>query len=50
MWYCYRILIKFCLVSFDVADTFPIIDNVSGLEGASGIVKNRGTKFLPAEC
>ena len=38
------------LVSFDIADMFPSIDNVSGLEAVPEILENRETYFPPAEC
>ena len=38
------------LVSFDIINMFPSIDNVSGLEAVSKILENRETNFPPAEC
>ena len=38
------------LVSFDIGNMFPSIDNVSGLEAASEILENRGTDISPFEC
>ena len=37
-------------VSFDIANMFPSIDNVSGLEAVSEILKNRETNFPLAFC
>ena len=38
------------LVSFDVVNMFPSIDNVLGLEAASEILHNRESDFPPTEC
>ena len=38
------------LVSFDIANMFPSIHNVLGLEAVSQILENRETNFSPAEC
>ena len=38
------------LVSFDIVNMFPSIDNVSGLEAVFQIPENRETDFPPAEC
>lgn len=37
------------MVSFDVFNTFPIINIVSDLEAVSGILENKETNFPPAE-
>ena len=37
------------LVSFDIVNMFPSIDNVSGLEAVSEILENRETEFPPAD-
>ena len=38
------------LVSFDVVYMFPSIDNVSGIEAVSEILRSREANFPPAEC
>ena len=38
------------LVSFDVVNMFPSIDNVSGLEAVFGILHYRESDFPPTEC
>ena len=38
------------LVRFDIANIFPSIDNVSGLEAVCEILENRETDFPPAKC
>ena len=38
------------MVSFEIANMFPSIDNISGLEAVSEILSNRGSDFSPAEC
>ena len=38
------------LVSFDIVNMFPSIDNISGLEEVSEILSNRESDFSPAEC
>ena len=38
------------LVSFDIVNMFPSINNVSGLKAVSEILENRETNFPPAEC
>ena len=38
------------LVSFDIVNMFPSIDNISGLEAVSEIFSNRESDFPPAEC
>ena len=38
------------LVSFDIVNMFPSIDNNSGLEAVSEILEKRETNFPPAEC
>ena len=38
------------LVSFDIVNMFPSIDNISGLEAVSEIVNDRESDFPPAEC
>ena len=38
------------LVSFDIVNMFPSIDNVSSLETVSETLENRETAFPPAEC
>ena len=38
------------LVSFDVVNMFPSIDNVLGLEAVSEILHNRESDFPPTEC
>jgi len=38
------------LVSFDVVNMFPSIDNVSGIEAVSEILRSREANFPPAEC
>ena len=38
------------LVSFDILNIFPSIENISGLEGVSEILSNTGSDFPPAEC
>ena len=37
-------------VNFDIVNMFSSIDNVSGLETVSEILKNKETDFPPAEC
>ena len=37
------------LVSFDIVNMFPSIDNISGLEAVSEILGNRETEFPPAD-
>ena len=38
------------LVSFDIINMFPSIDNTSGLETVSEIPENRETNFPHVEC
>ena len=38
------------LVSFDIVNMFPNINNVFGLEALSEILENSETDFPPAEC
>ena len=38
------------LVSFDVVNMFPSIDNVLGLEAVSEVLRNRESNFPPTEC
>ena len=38
------------LVNFDIANMFPSIDNVYGLEAVYKILENRETNFPPAKC
>ena len=38
------------LVSFDIVNMFPSIDNISGLVEVSEILSNRESDFSPAEC
>ena len=38
------------MVSVEIANMFPSIDNISGLEAVSEILSNRGSDFSPAEC
>ena len=38
------------LVSFDIVNMFPSIDNVLGLEAVSEILHNRESDFPPTEC
>ena len=38
------------LVSFDIVNMFPSIDNVSGFKAVSEILENREADFPPAEC
>ena len=38
------------LVSFDIVNMFPSINNVSGLKAVSEILENRETNFPHAEC
>ena len=38
------------LVSFDIVNMFPSIDNVLGLEAVSEILSNRESDFPPIEC
>ena len=38
------------LVSFDIVNMFPSIDNVSGLQAVSEILENRENDFPPSEC
>ena len=38
------------LVSFDIVNMFPSIDNDLGLEAVSEILNNREFEFLLAEC
>ena len=38
------------LVSFDVVNMFPSIDNVLSLEAVSEILQNRESDFSPAAC
>ena len=38
------------LVSFDIVNMFPSIDNISGLEALSEILSNRESDFSPVEC
>ena len=38
------------LVSFDIVNMFPSIDNISSFEAVSEILSNRESDFPPAEC
>ena len=38
------------LVSFDIVNMFPSIDNISSFEAVSEILSNRESYFPPAEC
>ena len=38
------------MISFDIVNMFPSIDNISALEVVSEILSNRESDFPPAEC
>ena len=40
----------FVLVSYDIVNMFPSVDNVSFVEAVSEILKNSETIFPPVEC
>ena len=38
------------LVSFDIINTFPCIDNMSGLKSVKKVLESRSNQFNPSNC